>query len=480
MAGKKSSWAVNQTIPLEERRKVGTLVYTQAGLITLFFWMLWGDFFFTLLEIIPRSLFPLHLKWIGADDMTNSLLISTYPHIIGVIVCPIISFKSDHLRSRWGRRIPYIIATAPFLVMCLAIMGFTDSIRAFVSLPCVAGAFDFCGISQQGALIAVVGALMLGFAFFNEFVNSLYWYLFADVVPAAYLGRFLALFRMVGIAAQFVFSMWVFPHAEGHLAEIYTTIAVLYLVGFSLMCWRVKEGEYPPVPVDVGGKPSLLRNIRLYVTECFLSHRVYAFLYLHSALFTCASVGLTFHSIFARMQLKLSLQQIGDVAAWTSVATFCMAYPMGMFVDRRNPIFLTIAMTIVLIPVHILSFFYKVDFISFLVFAIILLGINGLFSAASMPMLVSVLPKEKYGQFCSANGMARGLGTMIGGVGVGVFLKYMDSHTPGENTHYRWIFIWVGLLHVASLVSLFLLNREWQRLGGKVGYKAPAPWREAT
>jgi MFS family permease len=130
--------------------------------------------------------------------------------------------------------------------------------------------------------------------------------------------------------------------------------------------------------------------------------------------------------------------------------------------------------------VHILSFFYKVDFISFLVFAIILLGINGLFSAASMPMLVSVLPKEKYGQFCSANGMARGLGTMIGGVGVGVFLKYMDSHTPGENTHYRWIFIWVGLLHVASLVSLFLLNREWQRLGGKVGYKAPAPWREAT
>lgn len=479
MAGKKG-WAVNQTIPLEERRKVGTLVYTQLGLVTIFFWMLWGDFFFTLLEILPRQLFPLQLKWIGADDMTNSLLISTYPHIIGLIVCPIISFKSDHLRSRWGRRIPYIAATAPFLVMCLAAVGFTDTLRAFVSLPLVAGTFDLFGISQQGALIAVVGALMLGFAFFNEFVNSIYWYLFADVIPSAYLGRFLSLFRMVGIAAQFVFSKWVFPHAEGHLATIYTTIAAMYLVGFSLMCWRVKEGEYPPIPADLSGKPNLFRTIRLYVTECFMSHRIYAFLYVHSALFACASVGLTFHTIFARMQLKLSLQQIGDVAAWTGIATFCLAYPMGMFVDRRNPILLTTIMTAFIIPAHILSFFFKVDFPSFLVFAIILLGINGLFTAAHMPMLVSILPKAKFGQFCSANGMAKGLGTMLGGVGVGLFLKFMDHHTPGENTHYRWIFIWIGLLHILSLTFLLLLNREWQRLGGKLGYTAPLPQEVKT
>lgn len=97
-----------------------------------------------------------------------------------------------------------------------------------------------------------------------------------------------------------------------------------------------------------------------------------------------------------------------------------------------------------------------------------------------VPMLVRILPKEKYGQFCSANGMAKGLGTMLGGIGVGLLLKYLDIHTPGENTHYRWIFIWVGLIQVASLASLIFLHREWQRLGGKGGYTAPAAWRKAT
>ncbi len=41
----------------ESRFRVGTLVYSRAGLITLFAWLLWGDFVYTLR--LPDPLFPL-------------------------------------------------------------------------------------------------------------------------------------------------------------------------------------------------------------------------------------------------------------------------------------------------------------------------------------------------------------------------------------------------------------------------------------
>ena len=48
------------------------------------------------------------------------------------------------------------------------------------------------------------------------FISSVYYYLFNDVVPAAFLGRFVALFGIVGSGAGFVFNLLVFPYAQTH------------------------------------------------------------------------------------------------------------------------------------------------------------------------------------------------------------------------------------------------------------------------
>ena len=45
--------------------------------------------------------------------------------------------------------------------------------------------------------IILMAAFMAGFFFFDIFVGSVYWYLFNDVVPPQFLGRFMGLFRLI-------------------------------------------------------------------------------------------------------------------------------------------------------------------------------------------------------------------------------------------------------------------------------------------
>ena len=79
--------------PAAKRYRVGTLAYTRSALIQVMFWMLWGDFFFQLLESLP-SLIPLQLRWEGASDVLigfNGSLTS----ICMIIMSPIAAVQSD-------------------------------------------------------------------------------------------------------------------------------------------------------------------------------------------------------------------------------------------------------------------------------------------------------------------------------------------------------------------------------------------------
>ena len=115
---------------------VGTLTYTKASLAILFCWLLWGDFCYMLMETVVPSIMPLKFKALGASNTSLGMIMTTIPMIINSVFNPVISFKSDRYRSRWGRRIPFIICTMPFLCGSLALMGLGD---------------DICGLLQRNS-----------------------------------------------------------------------------------------------------------------------------------------------------------------------------------------------------------------------------------------------------------------------------------------------------------------------------------------
>ena len=266
---------------------IGTLVYTKAGLFMLFAWLLWGDFCFTLFESIGGpGILTLYLQdSFQVSNVQVNIIFNVIPQLIGVVVGPILSFKSDRHRGPRGRRIPFILWTTPFLCFFAAAIGFADDIIALTKVYVSPDSF----ISPFAVSMVVISFLVIGFSFFNEFVNTVFWYLFADVVPEKFMGRFLGLFRLVGAGAGFLLNVAIAEHQITHMRTIHIAVAVLYFVGFMMMCLRVKEGQYPPV-TDVGEKTTFMQQVKLYFRECF-THPIFLLVYASSFAYVFARVG---------------------------------------------------------------------------------------------------------------------------------------------------------------------------------------------
>jgi len=204
---------------------VGTLSYTKAGLFVLFGWLLWGDFVFALMEMVMPTLLPLELKAHGATNQQIIIIISTLSMILNSIMNPIISYRSDRFRSRWGRRRPFIFITTPFVVFFLATIPFAPEIlRGITSIKVIEKAFALAPVAP---IILMFGILVAGFQIFNMFISSVYYYLVPDVVPKDHLGRFFSLFRIVGSAAGMFFNCFILGHAEEHMKAIFSITAVV-------------------------------------------------------------------------------------------------------------------------------------------------------------------------------------------------------------------------------------------------------------
>ena len=273
--------------------RCGTLEYTKLGLIQMFIWMLWGDFCFQLFEGQGGpGILGLYLQDnFHVSNTTIAILMITVPKILGTIMTPIVSFHSDRCRSRWGRRIPYMLFTAPFLCLFAVALGYSDDIFTYFK----AHLDENGAIPPMTAGLAVIGFFVIGFSFFNEFVGTVYYYLFADVVPRKFMGRFTALFNLVSQVAGFIAGITINPYLISHMKAVHIGIALIYLLGFTLMCWNVKEGSYPPVK-DVNANSTFRDKMRLYFRECF-SHRIYVYLYASVAI-TALGTGLRMADIF--------------------------------------------------------------------------------------------------------------------------------------------------------------------------------------
>jgi hypothetical protein len=172
--------------------RAGTLTYTTGSLIVLFLWLLWGDFSWAMRD---RSVAPLaqwYLKSIEVPNLLFALLISTFPAAIGLVLGPIISYKSDRHRSPRGRRIPFLLITTPIAAFGMLGLAATPYISRWVH-----GHFP----DQSEMVVAVLcfGVFWAAFEFATIVASSVFGGLIGDVVPAPLLGRFYGLFRAVSL-----------------------------------------------------------------------------------------------------------------------------------------------------------------------------------------------------------------------------------------------------------------------------------------
>jgi len=436
--------------------------YTRMGLVALFFWLLWGDFCFVLMEKVEPTLLPLALKDAGVPNVWIGIIIGTIPSIMSIFINPIVSYKSDRYRSKWGRRIPFLVFATPFVTMFLILIGFSLPIARFLHNR-LAHQFDSFGLSGVSVILVVVTLFVIGFQFFNIVVSSTYSYLFADVVPKHVMGRFVSLFRVAGAGASFTWSYWIFGLASTHMTAIYVWLGILYFVVFMLMSWRVKEGTYPPPAVESRG-PGVLGMFRTYLNECFRSH-YYLWFFAGMALFTIAGCGGPFWVFFYRDTLRLSLDEIGKVLAWCNAAQVVWAIPCGYLVDRIHPVRGYLVGALGLVATVALCFFLIQDRQTMLVFTLLQMTAGTFFSIALTAIGPVLLPRERYGQFSAANGIVGSLARVLGAGAAGMFMDWVGN--------YRYVLVWYGGFVAASLFPMVMVYIGWQRHGGARNYVPP-------
>ena len=470
-------------LPPKKTYHAGTLTYTKIGLYLLFFWLLWGDFCYFMAESVVPSIIPLKFKDLHCPEFMMGIILATIPRTIGAICNPTISFRSDRCRSRWGRRIPFIVGSMPFLVLSFFGIGFSLQIGEFLH-PRLQSFFQSPGIlaflTHDTVILIVLSLFLIVFDFFNTFVTSVFWYLFNDVVPEEFLARFMSLFRMVIMLTGIVYNKFVFPHADIYFKEIFVGAGLLYLVGFGLMCLMVKEGEYPPPPENLDGKKGIVSSLKTYAKECMsLPHYWYIFIIAITGSFGGAC-GM-FNTIFQRNIMGLTMKDIGNLGVAGALACAIYVPIAGWLADKFHPIRVVLwgsVLNVLSQPIGFIWFFWHAspkEYYNFVFFQTILLGCPiGMLMQTDLPMYMKLFPRERYGQFSSCKAMLGMLTGILTGALGGAFISFLKRFYD-ERTAYCLIPAWTLVFCCISLFFMFKLFFSWKRYGGDENYVPPLP-----
>jgi Na+/melibiose symporter-like transporter len=471
--------------------RAGTLTYTRLGLVALFTWLLWGVFCDTMTNTVIPSILPLRLRALDAPNWLIGVLITSLAGVLNMTVCPWISFKSDRYRSRFGRRIPFIMYSAPFLAFSLVLIGYSDPLARFIHSMFFQGS----SWSVASVTILLIAVFAIGFDFFNMFVGSVYWYLFNDVVPEKFLARFVSMVQMVGMAGGALYSFFIFRYAESHFSLIFLAAALMYLVGFSIICFKVKEGNYPPPPPNIDGRRGFVSSFKTYAQECY-SVRFYWGMFL-AGMFSAIGGAISMFQVFSAKSLGFSLGMIGNLNGVISLVAFVMIYFAGLLADKFHPLRTLIISRILIVcvvtPINFMWLFVdfspQAAFHISMVLALVCLPLYTVADTSEIPLSMKLLPRDRYGQFSSANSLIRSLGRIIGGAVAGLFIDAMCwfDKTPfaqhlfvhpanaEQNAlfYYRYLVFWMLFFQILTVACWIWLYRQWKRHGGDESYVPP-------
>lgn len=467
--------------------RTGTLTYTTAGLVGLFCVLLFGDFAWSMRD---RSVGPMaqwYLNSLKVPNVVFALLISSFPALIGLILGPIISVKSDRHRGRWGRRIPFLMITTPLATFGMIGIGLTPVLAKWLHAVCAAehawgavlhrtldgrraGAW-LLDILQNEMVVAVVcfGIFWAIFEVATTTAQAVFAGLINDVVPRPLLGRFYGLFRAISLLDGIIFNYWIMGAVPTHFTMILVIVGSFYGLAFLWLCLKVKEGSYPP-PAErpAGGAGPLARvsgGIICYFKESFTQpYYLTVFLMITAAGLVFLPVN-TFAIPYAR-SLGISMDVYGRCLALTFLISLGLSFFIGWLADLFHPLRMAIVSLSGYALVSAWGALNAHDPNSFLVAWVLHGVLAGCYVTSAASLAQRLFPQSRFAQFASAAGIIGSLTHLVAAPIVGTIIDQTGNV-------YRHTFTVGCILALAAVFSGWLVYRRFMRLGGPDGYIPP-------
>ncbi len=406
---------------------------------------------------------------------------------MSVLFVAVISTWSDRHRGRLGRRIPFMLYSAPFIAIFLAVLGFSPQIAhtlqaAFPKL--------FAGMELATLTVGVITVAMVGQAFFDTFPQTAYYYIWAAVIPPKLMGTFACLFRVASTGGVFAFNLFMLPYAETHPAPICLITAALYLVAFVGMAVMVREGQYAPAPPRVKWTMPGEEEIARYRTEtwtmkgwlaeslggmvpgpifrfcmdCYSIGYYWKFYLYNICFFVGYRSFAKFLIFYGRDYLHIELGTYGKIMAVRDAVQIGVFFLLGPIVDRMHPMRAGLIGFVFLMASSLAALAFIHGTWSFAGFTILFFVAMAVYQGATGALGPRQLPREQYGTFCAANALLWHIGCAIGSPICGKFLDVAG---------YRYLFAWPAVWCALGIGLMYLVYVDWKKLGGAEGYAAP-------
>jgi MFS family permease len=284
-----------------------------------------------------------------------------------------------------------------------------------------------------------------------------------DVVPAALIGRFFGLFRAVSLLAGVIFNFWLIGHAEEHFRAIFLGLGVLYGFGLTLMCLRVKEGDYPPPAKEP--IPGFVAQVKGYFRECF-THPFYVCLFVALMLANLSGGPANSFSIFYAKSLDMDMSAYGRLLVVTYVISFALSFVLGWLADRFHPIRVGMVALALYGGVMVWGGLTATTVERFSLVFVMHGVLQGTYMTGTASIGQRLFPAAKFAQFSSAAGIVGAAGYILLPPVTGALLD-AGGHV------YRHTFTASGVIALVALAVFFVVHRRFTRLTGKNGWSSP-------
>ena len=442
--------------------RVGTLAYTTVGLVVLFCWLLWGDFAWNMKERAMQPMSQMLFRQFEASNKFIGLMVTALPAALGMLLVPIIGVRSDNHRGRWGRRIPYLVLTTPLAAGAMVAMGFTHEIAGGL-----AGVLGESAPSIMACRLITFSVLWTIFEIFTVIANALFIGLINDVVPQRVIGRFFGLFRIVSLGAGIIFNSFLLGHAEENFKILFIALGALYGIGFTAMCFLVKEGDYPPPPPKQEGALTqrVAAPVKAYFREC-AAHPFYLWVFLAAMIGNAAFLPINSFDMLYVKSIGMSLERAGDLRSLTYAISISVAFFIGWMADKIHPIrigmYSLAAYAVIALWAGLISHTTTSFSIAYVAHGVI----SGVFFTGTASLFPRLFPRAKFAQFASAAGIILALGFIGIPFVVGAILDRANA--------YHYTFVIGGAVAIVGALTFAYLYKQFCRLGGMSNYTPPS------
>ncbi len=407
------------------------------------------------------SLVNVLMKDHGATFTQIALLTSVGGFIIPWIN-PVLSTWSDRHRGKYGRRRPFLFWTMPFFaIFLIAIPFMPDLFRFLRRFSWAAAVFTHLPMDGEALFIGICGLIA---NMFSAALLAVFSYLYWDVVPDTVMGRFQALSRTATLVAGFVWSFFVLGFADHHMKAVFAGTGVFSLVVYLVSVWQIKEGEYPPP--DPHKKGGVLAPVRAYFRRMF-----------QPVLFPVDlrwllplsgwQRGNWYQFSYLHYDLKMDLATVGWSQGWSSALTTCFGlifgFAIGSLTDRLKPVRLMPFIFILLGLVMLGSFLFVHDKWTFLGWSCAREVMKFIFGVVTGAFTVEVFPREKIGQFCSAQAIFYQMLMNLTGPVMAMFFDHVHNNRLG--------YLWTMNFYFLAALAYAKVFLNWKRRRGQ----APVP-----